>query len=265
MKTVVFLDLDGTFWNWGAVPPSAVEAIARAQANGHKVLTNTGRTCGETRDLSPYRLDGRCYGAGSEVILDGRHVVDEPLGAQTAHYLEFYLQGLGIAYLAEGSERCYKAIYKPEEVRLMEEELAFAWANGDPFLVCPDVSEMSEADYEQVYKFSVFSQEDTTPDTVPGLPEGFVFTPLGKGGEITRVGITKATALEAVRTALGGAQEWRTMALGDSNNDVPMLRAADVGVCMGNGNDAARAAADWVTSAIDEDGLAHAFEHFGLI
>ena len=124
---------------------------------------------------------------------------------------------------------------------------------------------MSEADYEQIYKYSVFSLQDTTPDTCPNLPEGFVFTPLGPAGEITRAGITKATAMEAVREALGGAGQWRTMALGDSNNDVPMLRAADVGVCMGNGNDAARAAADWVTSAIDEDGLARAFEHFGLI
>ena len=55
------------------------------------------------------------------------------------------------------------------------------------------------------------------------------------------------------------------MALGDSGNDIPMLRAADIGICMGNGTDAAKDAADYVTSAITDDGLYHAFEHFGLI
>jgi hydroxymethylpyrimidine pyrophosphatase-like HAD family hydrolase len=57
----------------------------------------------------------------------------------------------------------------------------------------------------------------------------------------------------------------RTIAVGDSANDLPMLRAADVSVCMGNGTDAAKAEADFVTRSIHDDGVFHAFEHFGLI
>ena len=33
-KTAVFLDLDGTLWEWGVVPDSAREAIRRAQTAG---------------------------------------------------------------------------------------------------------------------------------------------------------------------------------------------------------------------------------------
>jgi hydroxymethylpyrimidine pyrophosphatase-like HAD family hydrolase len=54
------------------------------------------------------------------------------------------------------------------------------------------------------------------------------------------------------------------MACGDSDNDLTMLRAADVSVAMGNGNDNAKAAATWVTTDIHDDGLFNAFAHFGL-
>ena len=53
--------------------------------------------------------------------------------------------------------------------------------------------------------------------------------------------------------------------MGDSGNDVPMLRAADVGVAMGNATQEAKAAADFVTTAMDDDGLWNAFKRLGLL
>ena len=44
-----------------------------------------------------------------------------------------------------------------------------------------------------------------------------------------------------------------------------MLRFVGIGVAMGNGNDAVKAAADYVTDSVDEDGVANALRHFGLI
>ena len=38
-----------------------------------------------------------------------------------------------------------------------------------------------------------------------------------------------------------------------------------MGVAMGNGGDEVRAAADFVTGDVDEDGLHYAFEKLGLI
>ena len=55
------------------------------------------------------------------------------------------------------------------------------------------------------------------------------------------------------------------MAFGDGGNDVSMLRYAGIGVAMGNANDDVKAHADYVTTSIDEDGVANALKHFGLI
>jgi hypothetical protein len=44
-----------------------------------------------------------------------------------------------------------------------------------------------------------------------------------------------------------------------------MLRFAGIGVAMGNAGDTVKAAADYVTDTVDEDGIANALRHFGLI
>ena len=55
------------------------------------------------------------------------------------------------------------------------------------------------------------------------------------------------------------------MAFGDGGNDVDMVRAVGTSVAMGNVNDEALAAADYVTASVDDDGIRRALEHFGVI
>lgn len=55
------------------------------------------------------------------------------------------------------------------------------------------------------------------------------------------------------------------MAFGDGGNDESMLRAAGVGVAMGNALDSVKAHADYVTTDVDNDGVWNALKHFGII
>ena len=61
-----------------------------------------------------------------------------------------------------------------------------------------------------------------------------------------------------------GVDPARTMALGDSGNDIPMLRCAGLGVAMGNAPPEVRAAAGEVTAPYDRDGAALAIEKWVL-
>ena len=54
------------------------------------------------------------------------------------------------------------------------------------------------------------------------------------------------------------------IAFGDGGNDIEMLRAAGIGVAMGNAAPAVKAAADYITDSVDEDGIWNAAVHFGL-
>ena len=125
--------------------------------------------------------------------------------------------------------------------------------------------EMTPEDWKHIHKTFYHGGNPVYAEVAAAMPAGVTLTELGLGfAEATATGVNKATAMEAVRAYLG-ANEWRTMACGDSDNDLPMLRAADVSVCMGNGNDNAKAAATWVTTDIRDNGLANAFAHFGLL
>lgn len=44
-----------------------------------------------------------------------------------------------------------------------------------------------------------------------------------------------------------------------------MLRFAGIGVAMGNASDSVKAAADYVTDTVDNNGIEKALRHFGLI
>lgn len=55
------------------------------------------------------------------------------------------------------------------------------------------------------------------------------------------------------------------MSFGDGGNDISMLRHAAIGVAMGQVKEDVKAAADYVTAPIDEDGISKAMKHFGII
>ena len=50
------------------------------------------------------------------------------------------------------------------------------------------------------------------------------------------------------------------MAIGDSNNDYPMLQYAGIGVAMGNASERIKSVAQFVTDDNENDGVAKAIE-----
>lgn len=86
----------------------------------------------------------------------------------------------------------------------------------------------------------------------------------GKGNlEITKRGISKGTALQILADFLEVPMA-QTMACGDSENDLDILKTAAVGVAMGNSAPYIREAADFVTLTNGEDGVAYAVEKLVL-
>jgi hydroxymethylpyrimidine pyrophosphatase-like HAD family hydrolase len=56
------------------------------------------------------------------------------------------------------------------------------------------------------------------------------------------------------------AQSERVIAIGDEANDLEMIRAAGLGIAMGNAIPAVQAAARYVTADLDHEGVALALE-----
>ena len=82
--------------------------------------------------------------------------------------------------------------------------------------------------------------------------------------DIIAAGNSKSHGIDKVLEYYGISLE-DTMAFGDGGNDIPMLSHVNIGVAMGNASEKVQAAADYVTSSVDEDGIANALRRFGLI
>ena len=79
--------------------------------------------------------------------------------------------------------------------------------------------------------------------------------------EIYPRGVTKGEALAAVCGKLGIRLE-ETIAFGDQDLDIPMIRKAGLGIAMGNAIDEVKEAADYVTRSNNDAGIAYALERF---
>lgn len=77
--------------------------------------------------------------------------------------------------------------------------------------------------------------------------------------EIMASGVSKRRGLEECLAYFNGNMN-ETIAFGDAENDLEMLKAAAVGVAMGNAHASIQAEAQYVTESVDEDGVARFLE-----
>ena len=81
--------------------------------------------------------------------------------------------------------------------------------------------------------------------------------------EIIQPGVTKASALQQLANVLG-IDISETMAIGDAENDLPMLRAAGHSVAMANAVPAVKSVCEYETDTVENDGVAQAIDKWVL-
>lgn len=79
--------------------------------------------------------------------------------------------------------------------------------------------------------------------------------------ELNPKGINKASGVREVCKLIGIDMD-QVIAIGDSLNDISMIREAGLGIAMGNAQDVVKRTADAVTSTNDDDGVARAIRRF---
>ena len=106
-------------------------------------------------------------------------------------------------------------------------------------------------------------------DSKVDFPDLIANTWGGKGevalfGDLGPAGITKRHAIEVLLDYLH-ADPKDTISFGDAKIDLSMFECCAYNVAMGNGGPEIKAAADYITDDVNEDGLYNAFKYLKLI
>ena len=124
-----------------------------------------------------------------------------------------------------------------------------------------DKSFLDRAVLPRFNKILLIKPNDTLHDLMLSDPE---LEALASGVDLFDVmprGVSKGNALLKLADYLNIPSD-RTFAIGDNENDVPMIEAAKYGIAMGNGTDGAKKAAYYITADYDSLGFAKAVYDF---
>ena len=106
---LIFLDIDGTLTSPGSnIPPaSAVEAIRKARAKGHKVFLCSGRNPGMLAPLLVYGFDGYVGSGGGYVVCGEQVLFDCPMTEEQRKTAMELLKKAGVFRTAEARDAAF--------------------------------------------------------------------------------------------------------------------------------------------------------------
>ena len=272
---LIALDVDGTLLRSdGTISPRTRTALSNAVANGLHLALATGR---RKRSAHPIQtlLDLPHFLVASQgaVVYDGHEIVAHAhlprAGARRA--LE-HIHALGMSAVMFANAHQTETIWITGAWHANQRLEVYTKRHGDLIRELTDLeSDALAHDPIEIVVFDEMIRLEQLHALLRPLEHDrlcrvifsrYQFT---AGGAVEVVGpdTSKAAALDALCARLDVSQA-DVIAFGDNVNDVEMLAAAGLGVCMANSTDDARAAADRVTLSNDEDGIAIVLEELGL-
>lgn len=111
--------------------------------------------------------------------------------------------------------------------------------------------------------FEDISKKPAMYEELIKLPETTITSSFDHNLEIVGESTSKAEALKEMGKLMGIEKD-EMMAIGDSPNDIAMLKEAGIAVAVGNAKDEVKAMADYIAPTNHEDGVADAIEKFVL-
>ena len=261
---LIALDLDGTLLNSRKeIPEDTVRAIRTVHAAGKTVVFDTGRAVPELTEqialLPEVRYAVFASGGGLYDIRErkafGLHglpagQVDRILSCVRAEDVMPQLVTADRDIIQDSHmarlEHYHMGVYRPMYEKAMT--------------LVPDIYAFAETCREPVLKINLYhadpGQRSLSRSRLESPELELTYSEVSSL-ECSPAGVSKGSGLERL-CALLDIPLQACIAVGDADNDIPMLRAAGLGVAMGNAPAHVKAAADRIVSDQDHGGCARA-------
>lgn len=261
MKKLLFFDIDGTLLSdtTHQVPQSAKEALKQAQVNGHLIFINTGRPYAsislEIKDLD---YDGILCGCGTYIEYHQQILFHQEISPEIIKLVITSLRKYKVAALLEGKKAVY---YDPnnQHPHVAQIKNNYTSIGMDTQHTWDDVDIHFD-------KFTIWHDEHSDfPALKKEMDPYFDYIERAHDfGEFVPHGFTKATGIQFLMNHLQVDHE-HTYCFGDSTNDLSMLEYCQHSVAMKNSDPRIFNHVEYITTDVDDDGIANALKHYQLI
>lgn len=264
------VDMDGTVLNREKkISPRTAAAIREALGRGKEVLFATGRCPTEAQEaLKAFPEMNYVLCLSGALILDLRRgetleniTIPRPLVEQ-------------ILSAADGLDAMV-TLYAGDDVfveRKRKGNMAyygcqcFAKLYDDCAVWVENIRDVLNDHGDHIHKANIFchgpEEWKKADEALRGLPLNYA-SGIPNNYEISPQGVDKGVGLQKLCEAAGIPIQ-QTIAVGDEGNDAAMIRAAGLGIAMGNAPEQIKAQADAVTADCDHDGVAAVIETYLL-
>lgn len=274
-KKLIFLDIDGTLTSPGSntPPDSAIEAIKRAQDNGHKVFLCSGRNYTMLSPLLKYNFDGVIASAGGYIICDDQLIYSCPMTEEQFKTAMDVFNKNNVFCTIESAEGSFTDPRFKEYLKNAPGEAnseLLRWRNQLEKEL--NIRSMDEYDNTPIYKIIMMATNEASleePKRVLSNEFQFCIQPPDNAsgiinGELINLQFNKGLAVEKVCEYYHIPIE-DSISFGDSMNDLEMIETTACSVVMENGAEALKEIADIIAPSVEDDGLYKVFEQLQLI
>lgn len=261
MKKLIFFDIDGTLIGKGTQIPaeSTKAAVRKARENGHICVVNTGRTWRMVGGWLPQQMefDGYLLGCGTAVRYRDELLLHKTFSEETARRIMDALDRYGMDALLEGNDDNYARKLTEFRWEIFRDHMERRHTDDcKPWEDAPGHFDKLFLHEGEAWRIESFRRE---------MEEELEFIDRERGfWEIAPKGYSKGSAIRFLAERLGIPMEY-TVAIGDSSNDLEMLRCAGTAIAMGNAVGAVKDIADYITTSVTEDGIRNALEWLKVI
>ncbi len=278
MEKLLFFDIDGTLLDsLGNLPESAVTAMRKAQAKGHKMFLCSGRSYNQIPDtLLDFGFDGIVAATGTYVEYEGKQIHHDTYGRDRMQQIIDLFRGTNVGMLFQTRDYCLTAreSYEPHFLNAFRDYGIEIDALTDRAPFRKTIYDEAIEDYPENYpnvESIIYLNSPYTVDELKTMVHDGLNVELASfkpqepySGEITLGRNTKGSGMQMVLDALGKTKE-DIICFGDGPNDFDMFDASGYAVAMGNAMESVKAKADYITDAVEEDGIYHAMAYLNLI
>lgn len=256
----LFFDIDGTLvsFNTHCIPRSTIESLESARQKGIKIFIATGRPLVYINNLNDiaHLIDGYVTTNGACIVIDGQVIACHAIpDADVRTMMRFCDErNFPCILVGETDALLYHGTHEVEEFfhRLLDLQQVSSPVSLEVLL------------RQRITQMTPIITADVEAEIMPHLPSCVSSRWYPAFADVTARGVDKGEGIKAVASHFGFPVE-ATMAFGDGGNDTRMLQVAGIGVAMGNANDPVKAAADYVTASVDDDGVKRALEYWGVL